>query len=573
MKKHLLSLGILALSLTSVLAGCSSGGGSEGGEPQDPIDLGSSFNAEYYPKKSENIVKSLCNGKKKTITLALNYEGNDAAWIELAKEYERLSGNWVTVDVKTFANADLYTQNLQQQESNTQTEWDIVSGNLLANATKSAYNLQGLETSKNPYMGNKKWSDALETSAYKGDSTYSLNTENLLTAWFVNKNATTAAGIADKDVCPTTWEGLLANLEALKKVGYRYPLGLSLNNDSVRNSQFAWLLRIYGDYYFRSYYKCINRSFDQKTGTDKLFTYRPEDQDIESDKGLDRSYSRMFATMMDENSGDFFCGPTSDVYTEFLNQFFKLKEYIDPSASSYTFTEVRSHFMAQAMGDNGKESPQIMLDYTGKGLQFMDAERLKGQVEFFDYPKMTSSGDFIPANTVVRDVGGSGGYLAIFSCRGKEQIDLDKDFLKFVASPYGQSIYYKALSNNNLAPQGLTTVKNDLVVIPESWVTFFKSGKVTNTGKADKNKYLTYGVLGFDKRDYKNTAKDTENAPTMWRKLLLGDGSYTIANYSKDWKGILIDAYTNVHTSKGWPADGYSYDNFDNASYIKDIMN
>lgn len=571
MKKKLL----LAVSLMSLgaLAGCGSGGSSSSGsEPKDPLDI-PGFNKEYLPKKEQNRVKQITGGQHMTITVALNYEGSLPAWKELGKEYERLCGNAVTIDIKDTGKTDKYIEDLHRQETNSRTEWDIVSGNLLAQSDMHAVSLaDSVEGVANPYAGNKYWDDLLETKAYRGDSAYMLNSEDLLTGWFVNTAATKKAGLSDEQAKPKTWEELISVLDSLQKAGYKYPLGLSLTSDSIEGSQFAWLLRIYGDYYFRSYYQYISKTWDTTLQQDTKFTYDPTNINIESNRNCDRSYSRMFCTMLDEGCPNF-CGPTSEIFEEFVGQFAKLRKYIDPSAGNYAFDTVRTNFMSQSVGGSSANAPQIVLDYSGKGLQYIEVKSLKDHVEVFDYPKMES--ELVPADTEIRDVGGSGGYLSILnaSSHSRTRINLAIDFLKYVLSPYGQTIYYRALKQYNLAPQGLTTVKNDLVVIPESWVEFFQNPTLKYNGRADNNKYLTYGVLGLESFNYDPNDKDNKYGPRNWKTLLTGDGSYDAEDFNTDWLNILLAAWPSMKANhSSWPADAYKASHYSEANYIKEDM-
>ena len=217
--------------------------------------------------------------------------------------------------------------------------------------------------------------------------------------------------------------------------------------------------------------------------------------------------------------------------------------------------------MAQADGNNGDEAPQIMLDYSGEGLAFLNAEKLKNNIDYFDYPTIVS--DEVLPNTLTRDVGGNGGYLALLNYHNKRQTDLNKDFLKFFLSPYGQSIYYKALSEKGDAPKGLTTVKNELVLIPEAWKEFFQTTKISFTGLADNNSHLNLGA-------YKmlNNTKSMNKVVELWQSYLKPTGAITINKFSDDILSSFIGAYADLAREYNWPSDGYSSIHFDNPNYI-----
>ena len=569
MKKYLV-LPLLAMMAIVPLTGCekggnSSGGGQEGGT--EPIDLGPDFNSDYYPNPADNAVSKIVgNSSNMKIDVAINFEGTEEAWQVIADEYERLCGNLVEVKLVTGLDTSSYTERLRNEEVNPNTDWDIVQGNLMNDPESHAVNLRStVQSSKNPYAGNKTWADFLEEEAYitdKSGSTdfcYFLNSENLSTAWFINTAATEKAGITFS--APQTWDELIDILESLQQAGYKYPMGLTLSKDGIAASQFSWLLRVYGDYFFRDNYQHTTKTFDPRTGTDSKFVYDKTAENIEASANFSFSYSRCLATMLDD-SCEYFVGPGSDKYNDFLYQLGRLAKYVKPSAYSLSFNEVRTSFMAQADGNHGDEAPQIMLDYSGEGLAFLNAEKLKNNIDYFDYPTIVSSE--VPEGTLTRDVGGNGGYLSILNYHNKKQNDLNKDFLKFFLSPYGQSIYYKALSAKGDAPKGLTTVKNELVLIPTEWKEFFQTTKISFTGLADNNSHLNLGA-------YKllNSTRAMNKVVELWQGYLKPTGAISVDTFSRDILGTFISCFGDLAREYNWQPDGYLAIHFDNPDYIE----
>lgn len=574
MKKGFLVSAVSAISMCGLLlVGCKNQGGS--GKPQDPLDLGPGFNAAYYPKKEDNKVASIVkdSSKKMSIDVALNFEGTAEAWKDLANEYVRLCGGIVSVNIIGDLDTASYTDRLRIEEANPKTDWDIVQGNLMNDLGGHCQNLRQTINSNNPYAGNKVWADFLEERAYitdvsgSTDYTYLLNTENLSTAWFVNTKATAEAGVTKTN--PQTWEELIDMLQKLKDAGYNYPLGLSLTKDGINASQFSWLLRVYGDYYFRSKYTYTSKTFDSTTKTDSKFTYDKTAENQEASSYFTFSYNRALSLMLDE-ACEYYCGANSDLYKDFLREFQRLAKFIRPSAYQQSFIDVRSSFMAQKDG-GGKDAPQVMLDYTGSGLQFLSADALKGHIDFFDYPTIVSD-SFVPSGTLTRDVGGNGGYLAILNYHNNAQTKLNKDFLQYVLSPYGQTIYYKALRERNLSPKGLTTVQNDLVIIPEDWSNFFQTDKIKFTGLADNNKFIDIGAVNFF-----SNSKAAEESVRLWQKLLTTADPKTpedldtlINSVASDWHYKLLSCWDTVATEHNWPSDAYLSSHFADPNYIKD---
>ena len=556
---------VMCLLATLAIAGCSKSEGGKSKGPQDPLDLGPEFNENYYPNKEHNKVASIVDGTSgMKIDVAINFEGTENAWQALANEYERLCGGIVSVKLVTGLDTAGYTERLRVEEANPRTDWDIVQGNLMYDPDHHCQNLRQTIFTANPYAGNRVWADVLEERAYttdvsgSTDFTYLLNSENLSTAWFVNTAATTRAGI--ENTTPSTWEDLITMLEALKTAGYKYPLGLSLTKDGINASQFAWLLRIYGDYYYRQQYTYTSKTYNASTRTDSRFTYNKTAENQEGSGSYSFSFNRALCIMLDDAS-EYYCGANSDLYKDFITQFSKITKYVKPSAYQLSFNQVRESFIAQADGNNGDEAPQIMLDYTGSGLSFLSAPKLKNNLDFFDYPTMES--EYVEEGTLTRDVGGNGGYLALLNYQNSKQIKLNKDFLQFVLSPYGQTLYYQALRKNNISPKGLTTVKNELVVIPDEWVGFFQTEKIKFTGLADNNNLINVGVMSFF-----SNSKVSLKSVELWQKLFLKE--ITVDSFASQWHYSLLSNWPTVATEHGWNQDSYSSSHYADPNYIGD---
>ncbi len=511
--------------------------------PLTAEQLGEGFHEEYIP--DVNAVKQYYG----RVDVALDFEGTEKGWEALATEYERLQGGNVDVNViKTFSGST-YTNRLNNELTNPNTEWDIVEGNL-----GYGYNLQtyciDMNTAvigKNAYAGTASngqariWREVLTQDAYQTDKsgantqTYIMNSEGLQTAWFINdvaRDAAIAKGYAGPET-PETWDELMDLCYYMEEAGYENPLGIALHRDSISSSQFNWLLGVYGDYYYRGEYQNIMLSSE--------YEYDPEETNPEADLCYGVSANKFFYSIFQD--GVSYVGPFSGKFQEFIEQFEKMKPYLRLNVES-TFETLRSEFGTQS---KGKNSPQIFLDYAGAGLAFLNNQRADFQLDFFDYPVMES--EYIHPDTALRDVGGNGGCLSIVK-HDKTQDELNLDFMKFVMSPYGQTIYYKALNESGAVPMGMTTVKNDLVVIPAEWREFFQTEKITFNGTVDGNPYLSHFIRGFAVGESTSAtlitnwqkyltgtgadAMDTDGFCVAWENALENDWRWYCATYGKD---------------------------------------
>ena len=582
MKKNVMAYLALTLACTSVFAACG-GGGTQTSEPSSesvgggsntiatqPLslaELGEGFNAKYLPDVSS------INQYSGKIDVCLDFEGTQSGWKALAKEYKRLQGNAVEVNINTNYAGSQYGQKLNAELPNPNTEWDIVEGNLGYGSTYTyCIDMYSAIASYNPYCGeNVQWSSVLEKAAYTtkeadtSGKSIILNSEVMQTCWFVNEVALEAAGElgyknASNEVgYPETWDDLISLCDYMQKAGYSNPLGISLTSASVESLQFSWLLRVYGDYYYRQFYQYIMGG-DKNTVWDN---YDETEEVVELNNGYGVRYAKLLNILFDENCqwGPGNVGFTSDVYRDFVSQLYKMKGYLMLNSSATEFGDLRDKFEVQS---EEMASPQIILDYQGFGINYEKAETDSFKVGYFDYPQMISgtyqtglkAGEpIVPETTITRDIGGNGGFLSIINHMGdKAQNDLNKDFIKFVMSPYGQTIYYQGLAENGDVPKGLSSVKNDLVVIPSEWKTYFEKSNaaIDFSGDVDANPFLSWGVRYVNGLP-KTMACITEN----WQNLLLtgrsAEQTLIPATFASNWaEAVELDMKQLVADNR-WP--------------------
>lgn len=519
--------------------------------------LGTDFDATYYPDAAS--VKQYSG----TIDVVLDFDTNVYGWRAVAREYERLQSGAVTVNIDTNYSGSTYTSRLNQELADyTKTKWDLIEGNLGGGATnKACMSVKSFSTETNSYCGkNVRWTTVLEDNAFKNvesgsDDSYIVNSEDMQSCWFVNQvafNAAVEKGYLNKNgeaMYPMTWDDLISLCEKMEEAGYSNPLGISLSDASIQSSQFSWLLRIYGDYYYRQFYQYVMAS-------DEWENYDPTNAYIEKEQGYGVKYNKIANIMLDTTTtaGPGYVGAESDIYEDFLSQFVKMKGHLMLNTASTEFNDARDQFMAQS---SGKSSPQIFLDYLGNGVIFQNNEDNSFQLGYFDYPQMVST--YVDSATVTRDIGGNGGFISIVKHTGDaNQNALNIDFLKFYLSPYGQTFYYRGLAENNVAPKGMSTVKNSLFTISEEWTKFYEDAEktITYNGNVDGNLFLSWGIRYFG--GYQNTVDYSKEG---WRGLLmenLGGSTKTIDQFMSEWSAKCMQDYKLKCADSQWAEDMYT---------------
>ncbi len=486
-------------------------------------------------------------------------------WEAVAKAYMDIQpGVYVTID-KNQSSAS-YTENLKNALNSSNSDWDIVQGNYQNSLiTSKGVNMYTYVSQKNAYAGkgaNGKgvyWDEVLSKDAYQTDksgsnsSVYILNSEFLSTGWFVQEEAFNKAvelGYKNADgkaEMPVQWDDVISLSSYMQQAGYTNPLGIAGNAESIGSSQFAWLFRVYGDQYYRELTPLLMaQEGDYNYDEDVKFTLNDTDTQPESKSSYVVSAGRLMNLILDKTSENY-NGPTSARYKEFIGQLAKMKNYIGKDFSALSLDQVRSQFQYQSQG---AASPQILLDYSGYYLTHTADATSKGTVSYFDYPYMT--GENVNFH-FVRDVGGNGGYLSIVD-HGKEQNDLNLDFIKFFMSPYGQSVYYGALQKNSVAPDGLSTVRNGqgktIFAVPTAWESFFANETLTYNGLCDMSQFTNNLIYHFNG----NPTTISKNKEFVW---YLFDGTYSVDKYADEWYQVLFDAYQLRCTQEGWRANMY----------------
>lgn len=504
-------------------------------------------------------------------------------WEAVAAAYEKIqTGVYISLNDHSDGT---YTNEVTNAVSNSSTDWDIFQGNRISNASSVAINLTSQLYDENHYAGievddedadegsSKMWQEVLSTDAYITDKSgsntacYIMNSESLSTAWFVNNTAFDDAvelGYLNEDgeaAMPVSWDDLVSLCEYMVLAGYSYPLGLAGDTSSINESQFAWLFRVYGDQYYRDMYPSINvQEGDALWSDDNLeFNFSLDDEQPESDQGYNPSHTRFWNSLLDEDNeyntdkNLTYVGAMSDKFACFLENLYAIKDFLPEDFTTLSFDTVRDRFLTFT----SNSQPVILLDYTGFGLTFGTEDR-SFELSYFDYPYMDCDHEEEHVTTeFVRDVGGNGGYLSVFNHKSDSyQNEMTIDFLKFFMSPYGQSIYYAALQENSIAPDGLSTVLN--FSIPESWNEFFNNDVITFNGLCDVNWYNNNFLYHVNGQSASVTAHATV-VQALYKTKTYSSAAEAIADFQETWDEAIWDGFETLCEEMNWNKEMWKY--------------
>ena len=120
-----------------------------------------------------------------------------------------------------------------------------------------------------------------------------------------------------------TWDDLMNLCKAMKDAGYSNPLGITLCDASIESLQFTWLLRVYGDYYYRQFYEYIMAGEVGSSWTD----FDPSARVPEAAPTYGVQWAKLLNIMLDKDCsfGKGYAGMTSEVYLDFVSNLYKMK--------------------------------------------------------------------------------------------------------------------------------------------------------------------------------------------------------------------------------------------------------
>jgi ABC-type glycerol-3-phosphate transport system substrate-binding protein len=510
--------------------------GTDPGTDPTPVD----------PSKYAPNVTAHYNG---TVNVAMVFGNNLPGWQAMVTKYSEYQPG-VTVNLNNKTDGE-YVTFLTNDLNSASGQTDIFQGNSVNTLLETrAYDMYRHVGQKNQYI-DAVWGDVLERDAYitagQEGTTYIMNSNSLATAWFYNADA-----LAEADVNPEafkTWDDLMDACAAMKAAGWTNPLGLGGNRDAVLARHFSWLLRVYGDQYWRDQYENIQYQAGDFGYNDLLGGYTADlnAMNPETDPLYNVSELRLWKGILDENysPAEKYVGPKSAKFAEFWNNMLKMKPYLSPAFSTTSYEQAQENFLK-----NDKDNPVFFLEVLGFAAQFplliADAAAEKQfTIGAFDYLPM--QGDYVKTQ-FVRDVGGNGGYISVRGVNRDAAANArNLDFVRFIMSRVGQAAFFAGLEAGGKAPDGVPTVK--YVEMPDVWKPAFENPKIKWNGLCDNNSFITSLVSGI-------SANDLQTANFNGIGAMFA-GTQELSAFQNDYAAAVLAAGKNVMSGNKWREDAW----------------
>lgn len=328
----------------------------------------------------------------------------------------------------------------------------------------------------NPYTG-KPWKESFNLEAMginlgavgADDSLYTLNFETVQILWLYNKEIFAQVGATEP---PQTFDELIAIFEKVKAAGLT-PFAIAGDSASIWSGQAGWLMRIYPDQYFRDSIE-ISRSQEQdytyNPDIDDSWSYDVTDPYNDSESRVSKNPLRVWKAIQDQQ-GDFKMAdnPSWKAVMENLKTLFS---YTPEGFFGINDTQAYQLFLT------GKAA--VMLGapsaYWQLPKDFADADKTGSQggvkpfeFGFFNMPSMEGEHVQAPARTIQLPIGFYG-----LVQKDAKQTELSVDFMMYLTSPEGYSVYVTAIQNSRDAALNGPPALND-ITLPEEMSKAFAS--------------------------------------------------------------------------------------------------
>jgi len=486
-------------------------------------------------------------------TIVISFQSTDKqTWEAVAEAYEKLNPK---VDVRVeLKPGEGYQEWIRAQFATGAPEASLVNANVVADLlnAKKFLDLAPYLDKISPYT-NKPWREDMDEGAIRNMTDpiegriNVLNLETVQVLWFYNKEIFDKVGITDVPSQPT-WSQFIGWCQTLKDAGY-IPLAIEGDARSFWEMRVGWLMRMYADQYTRheaDLVRCQPGDYCFREGIDDKWVYDPTDPHNDDNTFITFNGVRQMAAFYNgeqrvdspqwkaiyENLAQLL-GPmtepgwigVTDAQPLFLTQ--QAAIWLD---GAWFFTSFEKNIKQLAEGTYGvTEGEPTPTPIPGA------AQATVFELGTFNNPSMEGELVDAPARTIEVNIGFWG-----IPKKDQAQNDLEVDFLMFVTSPEGYSIYLQ----NKLDPENLNggisgppIVKN--VDLPSPYKERFANVQlIGNTEKATAGTYRSRGL-----NDYQPMVREWTDLAQQYFQ-----GEITIDKFLADYQASLTNLFPQMVT-------------------------
>jgi raffinose/stachyose/melibiose transport system substrate-binding protein len=494
-KRNGIKMFLCAVLVISLLSACTKGNSNSANQSSDPVSASPSESASASAEPSSGSIPQL-SGK---INISLPNQ-SQSLWEAVAAGYmKKQPGVKITVDNKPQKN---YKEWLTAQFAAGTPEADIVNVSEVKalQADSKFVDVYPLFDKLNPYTG-KVWKDSLDLEAMNinmdaigaNDHLYSLNFESLQIVWIYNQEIFAKVGITE---APKTFNELVDDFTKIKEAGYT-PLALGGDANSIWSGKAGWLVRIYADQYLRDYINIVRSQENDYTflpGLDDSWKYDLTNTYNDANSKLTKNKLRSWKAIQDkEGPYGIIDNPHWKAYAENLKTLFSFTpDGFFGVSEEQAYNLFLSGKAATMMGDPSS--------YWQLPKDFAEAEKNggNGAVKTFDYgffnmPTMEGPEVLAPVRTIQIPIG----FYGMVS-KDAAQSEIDTDFLMYVTSPEGYSVYLEAIQKSTDASLSGAPALKDITLPAEMAKAFANFEPIGNTeGLPSAGNNLARGLMDY----------------------------------------------------------------------------
>lgn len=421
--------------------------------------------------------------------------GVEEAWKAVGAAYTQIHPNVeVVVDLKPTEGYGEWVQNIFTTQN---PSTDIININLAGSAAIGrSINFMEYADSISPYS-EMPWTEQFNYSMQvrdlaRGEWT-ALSLDSVQVIWLYNKEIFEEVGVD----APETWEDLIKACEQIYEAGYQ-PISIPGDFNSFWSEKMGWLAQIYADQTTRSMineFRAQEGDYCYDPDVDGVWEYNPTDPYNDDNWKVNYNAVRAFKTVKD----GIYAPDSIGMKTVWENFGKVFPKYAGEDAFFGTKDGIPLFYQGKAaMTVDGawrlvhfqKDMERVS---SGEEIKSTDNQIIEGIKKFelgtFNMPSMEGEGIEAPARTI--EV--ANGFLGAIK-KDKEHDALVVDFLMYLSSKEGQTIYLNAGVEADMVPNGPSLVYG--VELPSEIASSYEDLEFIGNAQKGYSQMLARGMAG-----------------------------------------------------------------------------